>query len=67
MDNYFDTILKDDSADEVGQLLWDLSRQWLSGDKVGVNNYIANLKNEVKNHVKGDASSKVAEEMVCEP
>ncbi|XP_065212186.1 pre-rRNA-processing protein TSR2 homolog [Planococcus citri] len=64
MDDNFDTLLEDGSADEVGQLLWDLSRQWLSGDKDGVNSYIASLKKDVlKNHVKSEVNPEVTEEM----
>lgn len=65
MDTYFDTILEDESPDEVGNLVWDLSRKWLSGDKESVGNYILSLnKVPVKHHVKSRSVSDTVEEMV---
>lgn len=65
MDAYFDTFLEDGSPDEVGQLLWDLSRKWLSGDKESALDYSKNLKKALPiHHVKSQMVPETFEEMV---
>ena len=65
MDDRFDTILEDDSADEIGQLLFDLSRKWSAGEKDYVINYVQKSKKDVvKNHISSELNSEVTEGMV---
>lgn len=67
MDDNFDTILEDDSSDVVGQLLWDLSRQWLSGDKDSVRNYVSNLNKDTENQAKkSEENSEKTDEMASQ-